>query len=574
MEPCGSTAAPPGKTSRMTQAAHALPLTPARRHDAPLLHVSDEPLVNVLHRRVFDFLLAAFVLMLVYMCFVPFDFGRPEGVFAGHEFHWGLRIAPLSMRDIFSNIALYIPLGALFSAALRGRDAGRVLAIVSTVTFAAFLSIAVEYGQHFVQSRVSSWIDVCANVLGAVLGASFFIVCESWLQQMIREARADARRRWWLAVCKVFVCFVLVVQLRPFDVVVDIARTGANVQRTADFHPLAAWRSLEKQVSVEVASVRRAGMDELARARWEYALDRTTDVLVYAAVAALLVLGLGNARKRRWTLYAYAGFAACCLAAIVSIVRVFLISHGFDAAHFYCGLIGWPIGCVVGSSLLLRSSLTGRDAVTAERKDSAETGGVQVNMQRAIAFGCLGLVALYELAPFDFAHADHQDVARICLLPFKAHFASKPNVAFYDISGDLLRYATVGASIAMLLHTASKLTWRRQLLLTVTLATLACAAFEVLHVFMPSRHADVTTILLATSASFAGAVALRWMRDVRRSLTVVYAEDLLTSQLIEGKTYQRIPVQREEPARPPSITVSPLPSEDDRESPGYDDATT
>lgn len=534
----------------------SLTSSPARTPglDAPLLHVSEEPIVNTIHRRLPDVLLGLFVLILVYMCFVPFDLVRIHSLPRGPGYFAGLKIAPLSMRDIFSNLALYTLLAALFCATLRRREVGRFLAILAAVTFSTILSVAVEYGQLFVLSRVSSWIDVCANGLGAALGAIGYLICESWLRTAARVARSDARHRWWLAVCKAFVCMVLVVNLRPYDVAVDVVRTGAHLRETADFHPLAAWRALNEKFSIDVAHGRVDDTGHLARMKWEYAVDRLVDILTYAAMAALVVVGLDRSGSRRWADVLYAGCVTGSVAAIIALIRAFLISHGFDASHLYCALIGWAIGGLLAVACRAHSLPNQRSAFTV-------SGGVAV--------ACLGLVALYELLPFDFSTLESFSADRICLMPFKAHFNSKPNVAFYDLSGDALRYAAVGAAIAWLLRLGSEKSWRRQLLATMLLSTGAASFFEFAHLFMPSRHADVTTLLLAAMSSLAGAVALRWVCDIRRTLGVVVADDLLTRQLIEGATYQPLPSPADAAAPNSKPKVAPRITR-----PGYDDDTT
>jgi hypothetical protein len=79
--------------------------------------------------------------------------------------------------------------------------------------------------------------------------------------------------------------------------------------------------------------------------------------------------------------------------------------------------------------------------------------------------------------------------------------------------------------------------------LTIAVIASACAAatFETMHMWMPSRQSDITTVFLALFGSFAGAVAVRWVIDVRRGLAVAFADDLLTHQLIVGETYEPIP---------------------------------
>jgi VanZ family protein len=77
--------------------------------------------------------------------------------------------APLqvSKTDVFANVLLYIPLGALMTAGRRRKLAALLGAIVAT----AALSIIMETSQWFLPDRVSSALDIAMNTTGGLLGA-------------------------------------------------------------------------------------------------------------------------------------------------------------------------------------------------------------------------------------------------------------------------------------------------------------------------------------------------------------------------------------------------------------------
>lgn len=161
------------------------------------------------------------------------------------------------------------------------------------------------------------------------------------------------------------------------------------------------------------------------------------------------------------------------------------------------------------------------------------------------------MVVAYELVPFDFGTGPGLDsplaARRVCMLPFNAHFHSRPNDAFFDISGELLRYGLVGVCMALILRSRSRAPWRRQLLTVVAAAGAAGVVLECTHLVMESRQTDVTTVLIAMAGGFSGAVAVRWVFDYRASLSVAVADDLLTRQLIEGETYKGLPALVDDP---------------------------
>lgn len=517
---------------------------------------SDEFIVRAFHRYALEGTLAILAAAMVYVCLVPFDLRPSFSLSSGPDWHWGLRVRPFNMADIIANITMYLPLGALCAAVWRKRGRGTILSWLLAVLGCGLLSLGIEYAQHFVASRVESWVDVVANVTGAALGAMLYLACERGIIRTLIDASGEARVNWRPLACRMFIAAVLVIQLRPMDVVVDVPRTAAKAWRTADFHPLGQWHQADARLAAAVAARNSDAIYDLRRWRWEYALDRVVDVLVYAAAAAMLIVGSPAGRQHRWQLCLRAGVVTCGLAGGITFIRIFLMSWGFDPAYFYCGLVAWPLGCVAGS--LVTSREKGIAAEKSAHRFTSDSGRMTV-----LAAFCLAIVTLYELVPFDFSSEAALSRSRVCLFPFKAHFAGRTNVAVNDILGDLLRYALAAASVSILLARIFRDRWRVNLAVTTLFSALAAAVFETIHVWMPSRQADVTTILLATLAASVAVVALRWLEDLRASLLIVEANDLLTSQLIEGETYKPIVVR---PGARPLVGASPRgPAESDQQ---------
>lgn len=507
--------------------------------------ISDEPVINAIHHRLIEAVFAVYAAVLVYISFVPFDFTRHPPPRSGPGLVWGLALVPFNLPDIFANIALYVPLGALAFAVCRRRKLGRLLSGAAAIISASVLSFAIEQGQHWVVSRVSTWVDVTANIIGGVLGLVLVATWEGRIHQILTHARQTVRLNTPLTLAKVMVCVILLAHLRPYDVVVDVYHTAAGL-RHADVSPLAGWQSLPEKVSRESREGRRQGMHELPRAQWEYGLDHLATATMYAILAALMVVGLASQSSSRSRLYLWAGFVAVSLAAMITVMRIFLISHGLDTFHLLCGLVGWPLGCGV-AHVMLRGESRDPRVGTAE-----QTASSHIRQWQTTAIGAaLAMVIVYELVPFDFGSGAGEGappVARqICLLPFEAHFNSRPNDAIYDISGELLRYGLVGACLALLARRRTRTPWQRQLRRIVAATGATAVAMECLHLIMATHITDVTTVLLAMAGGFGGAVAVRWAHDYHASLQVLVSDDLLTRQLIEGDTYTELPA-----ARPPA----------------------
>lgn len=491
--------------------------------------ISNEPLIRAIHRRIVEIALVSYSAFIIYISFVPFDLiSSPPQDRSGPGFFWGLSAPGANIPDIFANIGIYIPLGALGWIVGRRLKLGWLKSILCATSLPVLLSFAIEQSQYWIASRVSSWVDVIANGLGAAVGA---ICINFWSEPLIRlldQIRDSARRNWWSAASKCVVCLLLLLHLRPYDVVVDVTHTAAAM-RYADVSPLAAWHGLHERVESEIDAGRRSGISELPRVQWEYALDRIVDVVGYAALSILLSLGIVRRNRTHSSLRtdAWIGFVVVSLAMIVTVIRIFLISHGFDTAHFFCGILGWVIGCTIARSIRPSSAQPSRSELPRSLILLAMAGAIAVPV-------------LYELVPFDFETGGLSSISYHWLfsVPFAKSFLSRPNDAFYDITGEMLRYCSIGICIAIM-FLRTRLPWRGQVAAGVLITGMISFVLETVHLAMNSRVTDVTNLLIAMIASLTGAIAVRWVTDYRASLSVVVADDLLTSQLIEGESYDK-----------------------------------
>jgi len=528
---------------------------PTRIARATRKRISDEPIVNALHAWAPEIVLLLYAAGMAYMSFVPFDLTNAPSAGVDRGVFLGLPVPSFNMPDILVNIAMYAPLGAAAMLAGRRRGWRRLTAGLLAVAAVAAMAYAIEFGQRYVESRVSSGVDLTCNVLGAALGAVFVALWEQPVHSAIQRVRRSLIRDGRVLAVNGFVCAVLLVQLRPFDIVVDPIHTAYGL-RHASVSPVARWNGLPADVSRSVIEGRRVGTHELARVQWEYCLDRIVDVALYAGVGALVWLSQARRfRQQRTSLFLWCGFVTVSLAVMVMLLRVFLISHGLDTAQLSCGVLGWLVG-MIGVRLLPPADPTEIDGNAPEALADPRRWAPG----HAAAIGCIAvclLVVMYELIPFDFQPRRHSGVGRqmgAIWVPLYGHFLSRPNDAFYDLSGKFLRYACLAAGLAMLLRRLPRLRWRIHLAVTVVATALLATLFQAAHVFSPSRHTDVTTVLIAIVAAATSAVALRWWIDYRACLTGRFVSDLLTTQLIDGPSFDpekaRLPRSRRGDACP------------------------
>lgn len=498
--------------------------------------LSSEPIVDFAMRWLIDIVFALFVLAIVYMSFVPFDLtlSPPDRGWRAGRVFLGLGISPFNLPDILANIAYYVPVSTLGFFVFR-RRMGSIAAMLMILVLGSALSFGVEFAQQWTVSRIPAWADFVANVIGLLVGLTLAIIVHPFVRLLARSARETLRADLPGAVAKLLVCLLLVVHVRPFDLAVDIPRTVLNTARHGNFRFNARWNDLTASTAkTSNANVLRPHI-RTDRARYEYVMDQIAATAGYAALACLLMIssrrsGLESKLPVVLTFasIAWCGFVTVSLAAIVTCLRILMVSHGLDTAHLLCGIVGWPLG-VTASQRFGRST-------------STDLANNSTSPWTSIAWlGVAAWVLTYELIPFDFASttlAQARALGRINLLPLRGQFAgSVPNLVA-DVSGKFIRYAALSACLAIPFARLARIHWKRSCLLIAFLSTAAVAIMQAIHLFQPSRICDTTNVLIAATAAFVTTVLIRGIHDVSRIAPRV-VDDLLTRQLIEGESYDK-----------------------------------
>ena len=121
--------------------------------------------------------LLAYLLMLGYASLSPLSGWRWPEAFT--LFAWPRYVIAF---DVALNIAAYAPFGAMLAALLRSRKAvvsssmlHDVQICLHTVVLSVMLSVGFELLQAFLPGRVSSFVDVLANSIGAAAGATLVL---------------------------------------------------------------------------------------------------------------------------------------------------------------------------------------------------------------------------------------------------------------------------------------------------------------------------------------------------------------------------------------------------------------
>lgn len=87
------------------------------------------------------------------------------------------KINQLPMPDKLYHAGAYAVLAFLLSGLLRSLTNHHLSSIVmEAVTIATLFGVAMEFAQFFIPRRTADIADVCANIIGACLGATAFYV--------------------------------------------------------------------------------------------------------------------------------------------------------------------------------------------------------------------------------------------------------------------------------------------------------------------------------------------------------------------------------------------------------------
>jgi glycopeptide antibiotics resistance protein len=154
-------------------------------------------------------------LLIAYLCLYPFVLTGPLAAAS----LGGISFADFNPGDIVANVVLFLPWGAAIGWAARGRFSA-LLAVVLAVAGAAVLSIGFEAVQQVIAGRVSSGMDVIANLTGAIAGVPLarYIATPRW------NARTTARYGGYVVV------LWLVSRLIPFAPSVHVHDWAVNLR--------------------------------------------------------------------------------------------------------------------------------------------------------------------------------------------------------------------------------------------------------------------------------------------------------------------------------------------------------
>ncbi|RJP41948.1 MAG: hypothetical protein C4547_01225 [Phycisphaerales bacterium] len=382
--------------------------------------------------RTIDWMLSRWVYVLtgVYLAFVlqaalvPLDFDlggenfRPF-VTGGGPFHW---------PDTVANIFLYVPLGVLLQWSWHRRLHVALPGAVAAVATAAALSTVVEWVQVYSSTRVSSLVDVAANVTGATLGA-FVSLVGHWTSPrfqayLLEESCARPRETALRAYC----FLLLVFALAPFSIMLDPPRL-AQAWREASFVPFetsAAHERLAWEAAARGDRVTCAHQRQLKMQGWlKWSLELTSFALLAWLLHAVLVCDYGFRRGGASALCWWIGLG---LAGLLSLAQWPVRLRGLDVTDILMRATGLGVGLVTRWGFVERRQL-----------GSLSPGASGALARRWLQRACLASAAFIVvggLIPFELDRGDdllRRALASPLFLPGVAYFTARFDVAMADL---------------------------------------------------------------------------------------------------------------------------------------------
>ena len=189
--------------------------------------------------------------IVVYGSLYPWHFtfaGRPEP-FSLLLHSWPAVWNRFMLRDVVTNVLLYMPVGAVACLALRQRWPRAALA--AAIACGCALSLSMELLQDYVPGRTTSLSDLATNTLGAAVGAGLAWAFAHRIEPLLRSrARRASPGAALLVACwggyQLFPFFLIVSSTHLRQALLDLVAAHA-------FSPVGAWAAAAEWFAAALA---------------------------------------------------------------------------------------------------------------------------------------------------------------------------------------------------------------------------------------------------------------------------------------------------------------------------------
>jgi len=447
---------------------------------------------------VFIALTALFVGFVLYASWTPADgkgtigdlftgLSNPGQIFAGHN-----------LRDIATNVLLYMPLGVFLALAVASKstmansESPHYLSIWLFFGFA--VSLTMEIGQAYI-GRTPDLVDIITNSTGHGFGYLLVIaaVLIYGLSPLVfmglgPNSSQDRRTQSIAAFRFIAICTYVLIALLPFDISVQLGR-------------------VYEQLLPDETGVPRLILDPLySLSNWkDHGLKLTFELWALLPIAALTAFLAGIRGK----LNVFTPIFICVLLAFFcESAQIFILSRRTDVAMLpvavLAGALGW---------LLVRTWF--------KLQSVDPNNGVDNSIRwQQLALALLGyslIICLFAWSPFQFETDIGAVITKIRhesnLVPFRQHFSARNLASAVDIvkeTGLFVPFGLLGARLAMELRPSLT---RVQTIALVAIASGCFAIFtESTQAVCIGRTIDITDVFLGGFGGLCGAVLLSLFR--------------------------------------------------------------
>jgi glycopeptide antibiotics resistance protein len=409
-------------------------------------------------------------LLLIYGCLVPFEMQELSFAEAIEQFRTVISkpIAVVHRMDWAVNILLFVPLGFCVAGAFaldRGH-AARLGVLPCAIPIGLF-SAGIEFAQLWFPKRVSSVQDVVANSAGGLIGILVWLavgeVCVRWVRNLSRVQNTETIYRKLLPG---YLIALILLHLAPFDFT----------------SPSDLWHKW-KEGRVRLVPFTFPEGHEVVQ------LEKLFFNIGYFLPMGLLLAGMRVPRGRDNHAAAKVYLLGLGLATIVESLQLLVYSRDFNTTDILSGSLAVSIGWSM--SRLMRGD-----------SDADEERSFRLIL---LVGWCAGLMLMSWLpANFNLNLEAAQDRwEHVNKIPFQDYFEKDYIASFDKMFQKLLLFVPIGVLLSS--RKFASLGW------VILFAVLFAALLEAGQLFLPSRFASVSDVLIEPLGAALGFLATRWL---------------------------------------------------------------
>lgn len=431
------------------------------------------------------FVTTAFLVFILYGSFVPFHYHALSWEQAVNRFRevCSEPIRVESRSDWTANIALFIPLGFLLMACLcvdRTRWAGWIAALPVMLACSAFTT-AIEFTQLFFPPRVSSVQDIAAESIGGIVGITIWLAAGPQLITWSRSLWSSMGQRGLaLQLLPGYLALLVLLHLLPLDL-------------TLSPHDI---YDKYKSGSIRLVPFGARPEDGFAQA------IKHLWTIIYFLPLGVLAGSLPNLRDRARKMWPRALGLALMTAGFLELLKLFVISRFVDTTNV-----------LVGASAAFGGWLAFGRLQAPEKGSNIPTSTTpRATLRTALTgwslIGLWSIIILYvNWNPFDFEFDStfvESRLRAVSLMPFLDYYNGDYWHALDEFVKKSLLFAPFGFFFGM---AWPRLHGRWQSLAIVALTLAIAAIIETGQLFLPSRYASVTDVLVESFGAWLGVIA-------------------------------------------------------------------